>query len=130
VTEGDTFTHEFAPIQLPDLVRYAGASGDFNPSHYDRDLAVSAGFKTNFAHGMFTAGLLGVLVAERFGPERIRSFGVRFVAPLWCGQAPRAEAKVASIRDGLARLELRVLAGDREVVRGWADILTEARQSA
>lgn len=129
LTPGSTFAHAFGPVSLPDIVRYAGASGDFNPSHYDRDLAVRSGFKTNFAQGMFTAGLLGVFVGELFGAERVRGFGVRFAAPLWCDDAPRIEASVVSVADGIARLKLAVLVDDRNVVDGWADVIIEGEQT-
>lgn len=121
-TVGDTFEQQLAPVTLRDIVRYAGASGDFNSTHYDRDLAVSVGFPTNFAQGMFTAGLLGVWVAERYGPRRVRAYGVRFVAPLWCDDAPRLSGRVTAVEDGTASLDLSVAVGDREVVRGWAEI--------
>ncbi len=119
---GEEFELQLEPVRLPDIVRYAGASGDFNPSHYDRDLAVSAGFQTNFAQGMLTAGLLGVAVAERYGVERVRGYGVRFVSPLWCDEAPSISGKVETVSDGLAHVVLTVSAGGRDVLRGWADI--------
>ena len=86
-------------------------------------------FKTNFAQGMFTAGLLGVVVGEMFGPERIRGFGVRFVAPLWCDDTPRIEGSVVSVTNGIARLKLVVLVEDRPVVDGWADVVIEEGQT-
>jgi hypothetical protein len=119
---GARFELPLDPITLRDIVRYAGASGDFNPSHYDRELAVRSGFKTNFAQGMFTAGLLGVAVAERFGSERIRRFGVRFGAPLWCESAPVISGTVTSIDNDIARLDLAATVDGAEVMRGWADI--------
>lgn len=117
------FEVELAAVELPDIVRYAGAAGDFNPSHYDRNLAQGAGFETNFAQGMFTAGLLGVAVADRFGPDRIVGFGVRFVAPLWCGDVPIVSAAVGPVTDGIVALELTVRVGSKVVLTGWAKIL-------
>jgi acyl dehydratase len=122
VTLDETFEVELDPVTLPDIVRYAGASGDFNDTHYDRQLAVSVGFPANFAQGMFTAGLLGVWVGERYGPNRVRAYGVRFVAPLWCDDAPRLAGTVSRIDGEVAHLDLTVAVGDREVVRGWAEI--------
>ena len=45
-------------VTRPDFVRYAGASGDFVPLHYDQTFVETAGIPTVFAQGMFTAGLL------------------------------------------------------------------------
>ena len=53
--------------------------------HYDRELAQRMGFEGNFAQGMFTAGLMSVIVAERHTPDAVLGFGVKFVSPLFCG---------------------------------------------
>ena len=55
------------PLGVADFVRYAGASGDFNPLHYDEATARAAGFRSVFAQGMFSAGVLGAYVADWFG---------------------------------------------------------------
>ena len=49
---------EIKGVTRPDFVRYAGASGDFVPLHYDQTFVEAAGIPTVFAQGMFTAGLL------------------------------------------------------------------------
>ena len=130
IAPGSSFEVLLDPVLLPDIVRYAGASGDFNPSHYDAEVAVAAGFKTNFAQGMLTAGLLGVVVAERLGPGALRGFGVRFVAPLFCGDQPKVQGRVVSVEDGRARLDLVVVAGGAPVLTGWAEIAVESPETA
>jgi 3-hydroxybutyryl-CoA dehydratase len=111
---------QLPPIELSDIVRYAGASGDFHAIHYDRELALSAGYEDNFAQGMFIAGILGGVVADHFGPENVREFGVRFVSPFWRGAVPTVRMKEESrTLDGL-RLELEVLVGETSIVKGWA----------
>lgn len=68
------------PITQNRLVRYSGASGDYNPLHTDRDFARQAGLDDVIAHGMLVMGLAGRLLSDRFGPAGLRSFHVRFRA--------------------------------------------------
>ena len=68
-----------------DLVRYAGASGDFNPIHHDQTFAEKAGNPTVFAHGMLNAGFLGKCVTDYVGRENLRKFRVRFATRVWPG---------------------------------------------
>jgi len=119
---GATYTASLGVIDLPAIVRYAGASGDFNPMHYDRDLAQEMGFDTNFAQGMFTAGLMSVVVAERHTPEALLGFGVKFVSPLWCGETPTFSETVTDTEPGTIELALEVRVGDRVVASGWARV--------
>ncbi len=73
------------PVTRSDLVRYAGAGGDFNPIHHDEQFARDAGLDTVFAMGMFHAGLLSRLVAGWLGLANVRRFGVRFTGQVWPG---------------------------------------------
>jgi hydroxyacyl-ACP dehydratase HTD2-like protein with hotdog domain len=113
---------QFEPIELRDIVRYAGASGDFHTLHYDRDLAIGAGYKDIFAQGMFIAGILGGAVADQYGPERLREFGVRFVSPCWVGTAPVICIREVEGELDEVRLELEVLSDDGVLVQGWATL--------
>ena len=66
-----------------DLVRYAGASGDFNVIHWNERVARSVGLPNVIAHGMLTMALAGRFLAEWAGdPGAITEFGVRFSAPV------------------------------------------------
>ena len=58
------------PLTRTDLVRFAGASGDFNPNHHDEIYAIQSGFDKPFAHGMLQGGYLGQLLTEWLGPRR------------------------------------------------------------
>ena len=60
------------------FVKYAGASGDFNPMHHDDTIATQVGNPSVFGHGMLTAGLMARVVKDWFGPEAMRRFHVRF----------------------------------------------------
>ncbi|WIB62681.1 MaoC/PaaZ C-terminal domain-containing protein [Curtobacterium sp. MCBD17_040] len=65
------------------LVRYAGASGDFNPIHYRDDVAAAVGLPGVLAHGMLTMGLAVQPVAEWLGDRGwLREYGVRFTRPV------------------------------------------------
>lgn len=68
-----------------DFVRYAGASGDFNPIHHDEPYARAAGNPAVFAMGMLTAGILSRVATGLAGRPSIRRFKVRFVTRAWPG---------------------------------------------
>ena len=71
------------PIQRVDLVRYAGASGDFNPIHWNERFAVSVGLPNVIAHGMFTmAEAIRVVTAWTGDPGSVEEYGVRFTRPI------------------------------------------------
>jgi acyl dehydratase len=66
-----------------DLVRYAGASGDFNVIHWNERIAKSVGLPDVIAHGMLTMALAGRFLSEWAGdPGAVTEFGVRFSAPV------------------------------------------------
>lgn len=66
------------------LVRYAGASGDFNPIHYRDDFAQSVGLDGVLAHGMLTMGIAVQVVADWIGDAgKIVDYGVRFTKPVF-----------------------------------------------
>jgi acyl dehydratase len=66
-----------------DLVRYAGASGDFNVIHWNERMAKSVGLPDVIAHGMLTMALAGRFLTEFAGdPGAVTEFGVRFSAPV------------------------------------------------
>jgi acyl dehydratase len=66
-----------------DLVRYAGASGDFNPIHWNERFARSVGLPNVIAHGMFTMAEAGRVVTDWVGdPGAVLEYGVRFTRPV------------------------------------------------
>lgn len=75
----------FGPQTRTDIVRYQGASGDFNPIHHDDEFARSAGMPGVFSVGMLQAGYLGTYCVELFGPESVRRLAVRFAERVWPG---------------------------------------------
>ncbi|HEY6317433.1 MAG TPA: MaoC/PaaZ C-terminal domain-containing protein [Acidimicrobiia bacterium] len=86
VHEGDAapeFSHQ---LSRTDLVRYAGASGDFNPMHHDEVAATGSGLPSVFGHGMFTMGLLGKALTDYVGVGNLRVYKVRFTKQTWPGE--------------------------------------------
>ncbi|WBB66350.1 MaoC family dehydratase [Micromonospora sp. WMMD812] len=78
---------ELAPrtfrVTRADLVRYAGASGDFNPIHWSDRTATKVGLPGVIAHGMFTMALVGRAVTDWAGaPDAVVDYGVRFTRPV------------------------------------------------
>jgi acyl dehydratase len=83
VTVGDALPGRTHRVTRADLVRYAGASGDFNPLHWDEATALAAGLPGVIAHGMLTMALAaGVLTDWSGDPGAVVEYGVRFVKPL------------------------------------------------
>jgi acyl dehydratase len=82
-----------------DLVKYAGASGDFNPMHSDEVAAKAAGQPSVFGHGMFSMGLLGSALTAWVGIKNIKSFGVRFTKQTWPDEILSTSIKVTSIEE-------------------------------
>jgi len=80
---GTEITPRQYQVTRRDLVRYAGASGDFNPIHWNERTAKSVGLPDVIAHGMLTMALAGRFLTEWAGdPGAVAEFGVRFSAPV------------------------------------------------
>jgi acyl dehydratase len=67
-----------SPLSHLQLVRYAGASGDFNPLHTDPKIGELVGVGGIIGHGMLTMGFVGQLLSDYVGPATLRKFNVRF----------------------------------------------------
>jgi acyl dehydratase len=107
---------EIGPLTRTDVVRYQGASGDFNPIHHDEDFAKSAGFPTVFSVGMLQAGILGCYCTDWLGAENVRGFAVQFREQVWPGDHLVCEATVARRFEeaGERRVELELLVTRQE----------------
>lgn len=71
---------DFGRISRTKLALYAGASGDHNQIHIDSDFARKAGIPDVFAHGMLSMGVLGRVVSDWAGIDRVVSLSARFLA--------------------------------------------------
>jgi acyl dehydratase len=99
VSEGEERTQEFPALTRTMFVKYAGASGDFNPMHHDDTIASQVGNPSVFGHGMLTMGLAARVVKDWFGAEAIRRLQVRFAKQVWPGDVLTATAKVTGTRE-------------------------------
>ncbi len=117
--EGPVRSHK---LTRTDLVRYAGASADFNPMHHDEVLAVAAGQPSVFGHGMFSMGLLGSALTDYVGIGNVRRFQVRFAKQTWPDEDLLTKVVVTGKRvegdDHLVDLDVRLAnaAGEEKVV--------------
>jgi acyl dehydratase len=83
VQVGDELPAASYPLTRLDLVRYAGASGDFNYIHWNQRIATSVGLPDVIAHGMLTMATAARLVTDWAGdPAAVVEYGVRFTKPV------------------------------------------------
>jgi acyl dehydratase len=119
---GDVLAERTVHLTRESLVRYAGASGDFNPIHYRDDVAQRVGLPGVLAHGMLTMGIAGSVVADALGDAgRILEYGVKFTKPVVVDAEAGADvAIVATVGkvedDGTARVDLTVNHGETKVL--------------
>ncbi|NQX13205.1 MaoC family dehydratase [Microbacteriaceae bacterium VKM Ac-2855] len=121
LTVGDVVAERTFPFSRDSLVRYAGASGDFNPIHYRDDVAASVGLPGVLAHGMLTMGTAVQVVVDWIGdPGGVLDYQVRFTRPVLVDPADGAEitvtAKVGQLEAGVARIDLTVTFGGQAVL--------------
>jgi acyl dehydratase len=87
-------------IDRAQLVRYAGASGDFNPLHWNEEFARSVGFPSVIAHGMFNMALVARVVTDWTGdPGVLRRIRVQFRKEVLPDETLVAKGRVAEKRD-------------------------------
>ena len=119
VSEGDEAPVKRHTLTRTDLVRYAGASGDYNPMHHDEILATGAGQPSVFGHGMFSMGILGSALTDFVGAGTLTHYKVRFSRQTWPGEELITKIVVTAKRtDGdqaLVDLECSLMNGDGEV---------------
>lgn len=109
-------------VTRADLVRYAGASGDFNPIHWSERVATSVGLPGVIGHGMFTLALAARAVEEwAGGPGRVVELGCKFTKPVVVpdddeGVVVTVAGTVGDEEDGLRRIALEVTCGGEKVL--------------
>jgi acyl dehydratase len=124
VAVGDTLPSRTFPLTRLDLVRYAGASGDFNVIHWNQRIARSVGLPDVIAHGMLTMATAARLVTDWAGdPGAVVEYGVRFTKPVVVPDDDRgAELEVSGVvadKDEQARtvrVELTATSGGTKVL--------------
>ncbi len=117
------------PIEHMTLVRYAGASGDFNPIHTDPAFAEKVGLGGTIAHGMFTMAQIGRMISGWVNPLQVREFGVKFKAMAKPGQVLVCTGKVKKKKEdeGKKLITVSVQAADESgEVKAAGDLVVEA----
>ncbi|MFF4649351.1 MaoC family dehydratase [Streptomyces sp. NPDC001380] len=111
------------PVTRADLVRYAGASGDFNPIHWNERFAREVGLPDVIAHGMFTMAEAARVVTDWAGdPGAVVEYGVRFTRPVvvpddGAGAVVEVSGKVAAKLDGRrVRVDLTATSAGQKVL--------------
>jgi acyl dehydratase len=113
------------------FVRYAGASGDYNPAHIDEVFAREvAGLPSVLAHGMLTMGLTARMLTDQLGDASLVQFGGRFRTPVWPGDTLQARAEVAELasRESGGQVQLQVVTTNQngeQVFIGYARALVD-----
>jgi acyl dehydratase len=112
---------------LPDLkvtpdkyltVRYAGASGDFNPIHIDEEFAQSVGLPGKILHGLWMMAQVARSVsAAGDGPEALRSLSIQFRGMGFPEQELTVSATVKDVADGVATIEAEAFQDERRIIR-------------
>jgi acyl dehydratase len=103
------------PVTRADLVRYAGASGDFNPIHWNQRFALGVGLPDVIAHGMFTMAVAARAVTDWAGdPGAVVEYSVRFTKPV---VVPDDETGAVVEVDAVVAEKLGAESGDGGLVR-------------
>lgn len=122
VAVGDIVAEKTYELTRDSLVRYAGASGDFNAIHYRDDIATSVGLPGVLAHGMLTMGLAVQPVVEWLGGDsgKVLDYQVRFTRPVLVdaleGATVTVVAKVGVVDEAGARIDLTVTYNNETVL--------------
>ena len=111
------------PLTRTDIVRFAGAGGDFNPLHHDEEYARAAGFPSVFAMGQMQAGMLSRLATDWLGLGNVRAYKVRFRAKVWPGDVLLLRGREVGREDGVVRCELEAVRedGGEVAVQAWVE---------
>lgn len=122
LAEGAELASQTYRVTRADLIRYAGASGDFNPIHWSDRQAMAVGLPGVIAHGMYTMALGARAVTTWSGdPAGVVGYSVRFTRPVVVpdddeGAEVVVGGTVKSIADGLAQIELTVTCEGEKVL--------------
>ena len=108
-------------VRRVDLVRYAGASGDFNPIHWSDRVATSVGLPGVIAHGMFTMALAARALDGWADGGEVVELGCKFTNPVVVpdddeGVEVEVAGTVKDVTDGLATIALQVTCGGQKVL--------------
>ncbi|ANP28110.1 MaoC/PaaZ C-terminal domain-containing protein [Dermabacter vaginalis] len=123
LAKGDVIVSETRSFTRDTLVRYAGASGDFNPIHYNDAFAHEVGLPSVIAHGMLTMGTVIAPVLEWLGdPGRLVSYETRFTRPIEVPALEAVDVEIEAVvgllkpEDGTARIDITASVNGQKVL--------------
>jgi acyl dehydratase len=128
VTEGEELKPWTYDVQRLNLVMYAGASGDFNPIHWNEPFAKAVGLPDVISHGMFTMARIGQFVTDWSGdPGAVKRFKTRFTLPVVvpndAGNKVTVSGKVArKLESNRVLLEVSAAVGHANVGAAEAEV--------
>jgi acyl dehydratase len=120
---GDTIELRVTPDRYL-TVRYAGASGDFNPIHIDEEFAQQVGLPGRILHGLWTMAQVARAHTEAAGgPEKLKRLSVQFRGMGRMEEELVVRGTVSEVSDGVAKVESEALQGENRIIRnGVAEI--------
>jgi acyl dehydratase len=117
VKQGDTIELRVTPDPYL-TVRYAGASGDFNPIHIDEQFAKQVGLPGRILHGLWTMAQVARAHTEAAGgPEKLKRLSVQFRGMGQLGEAIVVKGTVREIQDGVATVESEAVQSGNRIIR-------------
>lgn len=118
LTEGERIELRVTPDRYV-TVRYAGASGDFNPIHIDEEFAISVGLPARILHGLWSMAQVARAATSAAGgdPTALRSLSVQFRGMGRLEQEIVVSGEVKSVADGVATARLEAVQGDTRLIR-------------
>ncbi len=128
---GEAFSLRVGPVTTTQIVMYAGASGDFNPIHFDDAIARQSGLEGVIAHGLLTMGFAARLAGQCSRATWVKAIGGRFLSPVRPGDVVHLSAAVVDAEDGKTgsgevRLDIDGTVNGRAVLRGFAVLAERA----
>src|SRR6202046_3792635 len=118
LNEGDKIEQRVTPDRYV-TVRYAGASGDFNPIHIDEQFARDVGLPGRILHGLWSMAQVARATTEAAGgdPAALRSLSVQFRGMGQLDEEIVVSGEVKSVADGVATAKLEAKQGDTRLIR-------------
>ena len=120
---GDTIELRVTPDRYLTM-RYAGASGDFNPIHIDEEFAQQVGLPGRILHGLWTMAQVARAHTEAAGgPEKLKRLSVQFRGMGRMEEELMVRGTVSEVSDGTAKVQSEAVQGENRIIRnGVAEI--------
>jgi len=117
LAEGDVIELTVTPDPYV-TIRYAGASGDFNPIHIDEDFAREVGLPGRILHGLWTMAQVARAASDAAGgPESLRALSAQFRGMGAIGEEITVSGTVTSVADGVASAKLEARQSGQRLIR-------------